>query len=83
MAFVFMCQSSSLTPFPPADMQTGLSRIAHAADERQFLFAEIMKLTNEAAQLLLLTRGPSCGLHRKCPITKTLQGCCRNACKEV
>lgn len=43
MAFVFMCQSSSLTPFPPADMQTGLSRIAHAADERQFLFAEIMK----------------------------------------
>ena len=53
MSFVFICQCSSLTPFPPADMQTGLSRTAHAADERKFMCVEIMKLINKPAQWLL------------------------------
>lgn len=53
MGFVFICQCSSLTPFPPADMQTGLSRTAHAADERKFVCVEIMKLIHKPAQWLL------------------------------
>ena len=51
--FVFICQCSCLTPFPPADTQTGLSRTARTADERKVVCVEIMKLINKPAQWLL------------------------------
>lgn len=53
IGFGFICQCSSLTPFPPADMQTGLSRTAYAADERKFVCVEIIKLISKPAQWLL------------------------------
>lgn len=66
MGFVFIHQCSSLTPFPPADMQTGLSRTAHAAEERKFVCVEIMKVINKPAQWFV-TRGPSLLPSQKVP----------------
>lgn len=42
-----------------SDMQTGLSRTAHAADERKFVCVEIMKLINNQLNGSCVTRGPS------------------------
>lgn len=71
MGFVFICQSSSLTPFPPDDMQTGLGRTAHAADGRKFVCVEIMKLIKNPTSMALASQeDPPCDLHRKCPITQ-------------
>lgn len=81
MGFVFICHCSSLTPFTSLTFKQSYAELF--MQQRQFMYVEIMKLINEAAQWLLLTRGLSCGLHRKWPIAQTVQCCSHNACKEV
>lgn len=82
MGFVFICQCSSLTPFPPADMQTGLSRTAHAADEGKFVCVDYETDKQTSSMALASQEDPPCYLHRKCPIAQALRGCC-HTCKEV
>lgn len=83
MGFVFICQCSSLTQFPPADMQTGLSRTAHAADERKFVCGDYETDKWTSSMALASQEDPPFYLHRKCPITQAFRGCCHNTCKEV